>query len=100
MIQVVLSTVGKSHDTHGYGDTPLIPFLAMKKGGERVVCGEPIKSVKNSGGVIKDVNKYITYSIFSHALANAEESASRQQRLFVGYLFIYRGISYCLRFAP
>lgn len=50
MIQVVLSTVGKSHDTHGYGDTPLIPFLTMKKGGQRVVRGEPIKSVKKSGG--------------------------------------------------
>ena len=100
MIQVVLSTVGKSHDTHGYGDTPLIPFLTMKKGGQRVVRGEPIKSVKKSGGVIKDVNKYMTGNILSHSLLKAEESASRQQRLFVGYLFIYRGISYCLRFAP
>ena len=52
------------------------------------------------GGVIKDVNKYMTYSIFPHAIANAEESAGRQQRLFIGYLFIYRGISYCFRFAP
>lgn len=42
----------------------------------------------------------MTGNILSHALANAEESASRQQRLFVGYLFIYRGISYSLRFAP
>lgn len=46
MIQVVLSTVGKTHGTHGNGDPPLMPFLTMKKDGQRVVCGEPIKSVK------------------------------------------------------
>ena len=52
------------------------------------------------GGVIKDVNKYMTYSILSHSIVKAEEGAGRQLRLFVGYLFIYRGISYSLRFAP
>lgn len=67
----------KSHDTHGYGDTPLIPFLAMKKGGERVVCGESIKSVKNSGGVIKDVNKHAECNILSHSLLKAEEEVGR-----------------------
>ena len=41
----------------------------------------------------------MTYSIFSHSIAKAEECAGKQQ-LFVGYLFIYRGISYSLRFAP
>lgn len=100
MIQVVLSTVRKTHGAHGNGDTPLMPFLTMKKDGQRVVFDVLIKSVKYSGGVIKDVNKYITYSIFSHSIAEAEECAGRQQRLFVGYLFIYRGISYSLRFAP
>lgn len=99
MIQVVLSTVRKTHGTHGNGNTPLMPFLTMKKDGQRVVFDVLIKSVKYAGGVIKDVNKYMTYSIFSHSIAKAEECAGKQQ-LFVGYLFIYRGISYSLRFAP
>ena len=68
----------KSHDTHGYGDTPLMPFLTKKKGGQRVVCGEPTKSVKKSGGgVIKDVNKYMTGNILSHSLLKAEEEVGR-----------------------
>lgn len=41
------------------------------------------------GGVITDVNKYITYSIFSHFIVKAEGGAGRQLRLFVGYLYIY-----------
>ena len=68
MIQVVLSTVRKTHGAHGNGDTPLMPFLTMKKDGQRVVFDV----------VIKDVNKYITYSIFSHSIAEAEECAGRQ----------------------
>ena len=79
----------KSHDTHGYGDTPLIPFLAMKKGGERVVRGEPIKSVKNSGGGIKDVNKHAECNILSHSLLKAEEEVGRQPKLRVAYLYIH-----------
>ena len=46
MIQVVLSTVGKTHGAHGNGDTPLMPFLTMKKDEQRVVFDVPIKSVK------------------------------------------------------
>jgi hypothetical protein len=49
----------------------------MKKGGERVVCGESIKSVKNSGGVIKDVNKHAECNILSHSLLKAEEEVGR-----------------------
>lgn len=50
MIQVVLSTVRKTHGAHGNGDTPLMPFLTMKKDGQRVVFDVLIKSVKYSGG--------------------------------------------------
>lgn len=50
MIQVVLSTVRKTHGTHGNGNTPLMPFLTMKKDGQRVVFDVLIKSVKYSGG--------------------------------------------------
>ena len=90
MIQVVLSTVRKTHGTHGNGNTPLIPFLTMKKDGQRVVFDVLIKSVKYSrGGVIKDVNKYMTYSILSHSIAKAEESAGRQPKLCVAYLYIH-----------
>lgn len=46
MIQVVLSTVGKTHGTHRNGDPPLMPFLTMKKDEQRVVFDVPIKSVK------------------------------------------------------
>ena len=90
----------KVYDAHGKGDTPTTSFLAKREDEQSALYRKSIKSVKYSGGVIKDVNKYMTYSIFPHAIANAEESAGRQQRLFVGYLFIYRGISYSLRFAP
>lgn len=89
----------KAYDTHGNGDTPTTSFLAKIDDEQSVPYRCLIKSVKYSGGVIKDVNKYITYSIFSHSIAKAEECAGKQQ-LFVGYLFIYRGISYSLRFAP
>lgn len=91
----------KAYDTHGNGDTPTTSFLAKIDDEQSVPYRCLIKSVKYSGGgVIKDVNKYMTYSILSRSIVKAEEGAGRQQRLFVGYLFIYRGISYCLRFAP
>ncbi|KGI21969.1 hypothetical protein HMPREF9304_07075 [Hoylesella timonensis S9-PR14] len=61
----------------------------MKKGGERVVCGEPIKSVKNSGGVIKNVNKHAECNILSHSLLKAEEEVGRQPKLRVAYLYIH-----------
>ena len=67
----------KPHDTHGYGDTPLMPFLTMKKGGQRVVCDVLIKSVKKSGGVIKDVNKYVAGNILSLSFLKAEEVVGR-----------------------
>ena len=90
----------KAYDTHGNGDTPTTSFLAKIDDEQSVLYQCLIKSVKYAGGVIKDVNKYMTYSILSRSIVKAEEGAGRQQRLFVGYLFIYRGISYSLRFAP
>ena len=90
----------KVYDAHGKGDTPATSFLAKREDEQSALYRNLIKSVKYSGGVIKDVNKYMTYSILSRSIVKAEEGAGRQQRLFVGYLFIYRGISYCLRFAP
>lgn len=90
----------KAYDTHGNGDTPTTSFLAKIDDEQSVPYRCLIKSVKYSGGVIKDVNKYMTYSILSRSIVKAEEGAGRQLRLFVGYLFIYRGISYSLRFAP
>ena len=90
----------KVYDAHGKDDTPATSFLAKIEDEQSALYRNLIKSVKCSGGVIKDVNKYITYSIFSHSIAKAKESAGRQQWLFVGYLFIYRGITYCFRFAP
>lgn len=84
-----LSTVRKAHGTHGNGDTPLMPFLTMKKGGQRVVRDVLIKSVKNSGGVIKDVNKYIICNILSHSLLKAEEVVGRQPKQCVAYLYIH-----------
>ena len=90
----------KVYDAHGKGDTPTTSFLAKIEDEQSALYRYLIKSVKYEGGVIKDVNKYMTYSILSHSIVKAEEGAGRQLRLFVGYLFIYRGISYSLRFAP
>ena len=79
----------KVYNAHGKGDTPATSFLAKREDEQSALYRSLIKSVKKAGGVIKDVNKYMTYSIFSHPIAKAEECAGRQPKLCVAYLYIH-----------
>lgn len=72
-----MDTMRKSHGTHGNGDTPLMSFLTMKEDEQRVVYDRLIKSVKNTGGVTKDVNKYMAYNILSRSFLKEKEVVSR-----------------------
>lgn len=72
-----MDTMRKSHGTHGNGDTPLMPFLTMKEDEQRVVYERLIKSVKNTGGVTKDVNKRMAHNTFPNSLVKAKEVVSR-----------------------